>query len=298
APRQPVGRRQRAVIVEAHAVDQRAVARQAKQPRPGIAGLRLGGDRADLDEAEPDGEQRARTPGVLVEPGGEPEGPGQLAAERVHAERRVVRRQPAPHRALDPGQRHEDAQQRERQPVRALGRQPAQHEPVEQSVHGGESSRDVLRIVLDTGGAAWLVLSWRVADFVFATCLPGMETALKLDVARARPELRLAYSRPGLVTFKSTRAVAPDDTPGSVFARVWGRSVGAASDPATAALQLAPLGATRVHVFARETETAEGEPHSVGIASPQIAGAGAVARVPASPLAELLAPWQALGPGG
>jgi len=107
-----------------------------------------------------------------------------------------------------------------------------------------------------------------------------MEPALKLDVARARPELRFAFSRPGLVTFKSTRAVAPDDTPGSVFARVWGRSVGAASDPATAALQLAPLGATRVHVFARETEPDEGEPPAVAA------------------IAELLAPWQALGPGG
>jgi 23S rRNA (cytidine2498-2'-O)-methyltransferase len=111
-----------------------------------------------------------------------------------------------------------------------------------------------------------------VADFVFATCLPGVEPALKLEVARTRPELRFAFSRPGLVTFKSSRPVAPDDTPGSVFAHVWGRSVGAASDPATAALQLGALGATRVHVFTREPE-AEAE----GVD---------------------LAPWQALGPGG
>src|SRR2546428_233595 len=82
------------------------------------------------------------------------------------------------------------------------------------------------------GDTSARILSWRVADFAFATCLPGLEPALKLDVARARPELRLAYSRPGLVTFKSTRAVPPEDTPGSVFARVWGRSIGAASDPA------------------------------------------------------------------
>lgn len=95
-----------------------------------------------------------------------------------------------------------------------------------------------------------------MADFVFATCLPGLEPAIKLDVARTRPELRFAYSRPGLVTFKSARAVGPDDPPGSVFAHVWGRSIGAASDPATAALQLAALGATRVHVFAREPEAA------------------------------------------
>ena len=112
-----------------------------------------------------------------------------------------------------------------------------------------------------------------MADFVFATCLPGVEPAMKLDVARTRPELRFAYSRPGLVTFKSARAVPPDDTPGSVFAHVWGRSVGAASDPATAALQLASLGATRVHVFPRDPDAAPGAPVD-------------------------LSPWQVLGPGG
>ena len=90
-----------------------------------------------------------------------------------------------------------------------------------------------------------------VTDFAFATCLPGLEPALKLDVGRARPDLRFAYSRPGLVTFKTDGAIRPDDPPGSMFARVWGRSVG----PATledAARQLADLGTTRVHVFARE----------------------------------------------
>lgn len=106
-------------------------------------------------------------------------------------------------------------------------------------------------------------------DFAFATCLPGVEPAVKLEVARDRPELKFAYSRPGLVTFKSTRDVAPDDPPGSVFARVWGRSVGAASDPAAAGLQLAPSGATRVHPFARDPDAVLD-----------------------------LSAWQALGPGG
>jgi 23S rRNA (cytidine2498-2'-O)-methyltransferase len=109
-----------------------------------------------------------------------------------------------------------------------------------------------------------------VADFVFATCLPGVEPALKLDVARVRPELRFAYSRHGLVTFKSPRPVTADDRPGSVFAHVWGRSVGAARDPGEAAAQLAPLAPARVHVFAREPE---------------------------GPAVDLAA-WQALGPGG
>jgi len=94
-----------------------------------------------------------------------------------------------------------------------------------------------------------------VAEFAFATCLPGIESGLKLDVARARPELKFAYSRPGLVTFKSPRAVAPEDPPGSPFARVWGRSVGAADDPVVAASLLAPYAVDRAHVFAREAET-------------------------------------------
>lgn len=119
-----------------------------------------------------------------------------------------------------------------------------------------------------------------MADFAFATCLPGLEPALKLDVARARPELRFAYSRPGLVTFKSACAVAPDDPPGSVFAWVWGRSIGPlggpdGGDPADPAIraQLAALGASRVHAFLRDP----GDP------------SGDLAR---------LAAWQALGPGG
>ena len=93
-----------------------------------------------------------------------------------------------------------------------------------------------------------------MAEFVFATCLPGIESGLKLDVARARPELRFAYSRPGLVTFKSPRAVAPEDPPGTPFARVWGRSVGAADDPVVAASLLAPYAVDRVHVFARDAD--------------------------------------------
>lgn len=96
-----------------------------------------------------------------------------------------------------------------------------------------------------------------MAEFAFATCLPGMEPAVKREVARTRPDLRFAYSRPGLVTFKAVGALAPEDTPGSVFARVWGRSVGAAGDLASARAHLATIRADRVHVYAREPD---GEP--------------------------------------
>jgi 23S rRNA (cytidine2498-2'-O)-methyltransferase len=125
-----------------------------------------------------------------------------------------------------------------------------------------------------------------VADFVFATCLPGLEPALKLDLARARPELRLAYSRPGLVTFKSPRAVAPDDPPGSVFAWGWGQSIGPlGDDPADPALraQLAAVGVSRVHAFFRDLG------RDLGRDPGEPPGAVDLAR---------LAPWQALGPGG
>ncbi|MBA3463742.1 MAG: hypothetical protein H0T46_27545 [Deltaproteobacteria bacterium] len=85
-------------------------------------------------------------------------------------------------------------------------------------------------------------------DFAFASCLPGVEPAVKLEVARDRSDLAFAYSRPGLVTFKATREIAPDDSPGSVFARVWGRSLGkiegASSIPT----------ADCIHVFARDPD--------------------------------------------
>ncbi len=77
---------------------------------------------------------------------------------------------------------------------------------------------------------------------------------MKREVARTRPDLRFAYSRPGLVTFKAPGALAPEDSPGSVFARVWGRSVGAAGDLVTATAQLANVRADRVHVFARDPD--------------------------------------------
>src|SRR5262249_12823885 len=62
-----------------------AIARQPEEARQGGAGLWLGGNGADLDEAKPEGEDRADTLGVLVEAGGEAQGAGGIAAERVHA---------------------------------------------------------------------------------------------------------------------------------------------------------------------------------------------------------------------
>lgn len=98
-----------------------------------------------------------------------------------------------------------------------------------------------------------------MTQFAFATCLPGLEPVVKREVARVRPALRFAYSRPGLLTFKSDGAVGPDDVPASVFARVWGQSIGPATTPADAAKQIAALAPTRVHVFARDPDEAAPE---------------------------------------
>ena len=40
------------------------------------------------------------------------------------------------------------------------------------------------------------------AQFVFMTCMPGAESALKQEVARTESTWRLAFSRPGFLTFK------------------------------------------------------------------------------------------------
>ncbi len=93
-----------------------------------------------------------------------------------------------------------------------------------------------------------------MTDFAFATCLPGLEPALKREVARDRAELRFAYSRPGLITFKAAGVIDPDEVSPTGFAWVWGRSLGAARTPEEAAHQLGYLGAKRLHVFAREPE--------------------------------------------
>jgi 23S rRNA (cytidine2498-2'-O)-methyltransferase len=94
----------------------------------------------------------------------------------------------------------------------------------------------------------------QVTDFAFAICLPGLEPAVKRDVARGRAGLRFAYSRPGLVTFKADASITPDDPPGTAFARVWGRSLGPARTVEDAAHQLAYHGATRLHVFGRDPD--------------------------------------------
>lgn len=90
-----------------------------------------------------------------------------------------------------------------------------------------------------------------MSDFAFACCAPGMERALKSEAARVAPSWRLAFSRPGLCTFKAPTVDLEREL---IFARVWGRSLGRADDAAAAAALIEVAGVDRVHVFARDPE--------------------------------------------
>ncbi len=92
ARRQAPMQRVVAVIVEAEAVDDGPVGRQPEDARARIALLRQGRDRADLDEAEAEIEERVDHFAVLVEAGGEPERIGKVEIEHPAGEPRVGER--------------------------------------------------------------------------------------------------------------------------------------------------------------------------------------------------------------
>ena len=66
----------------------------------------------------------------------------------------------------------------------------------------------------------------KTSQFIFAVCQIGAEPALKQEVTRLHPELRFAYSRPGFVTFKSEKVLAPGFRLHSILARAYGLSFG------------------------------------------------------------------------
>ena len=70
--------------------------------------------------------------------------------------------------------------------------------------------------------------------FLFITCQVGAERAVKSELARTWPGFHFAFSRPGFLTFKlPTNHGLPDDFDlKSVFARVYGFSLGKVSDAA------------------------------------------------------------------
>ena len=74
---------------------ERALAREAEDARPRVAGLGLRGDRADLDEAEAERASPSNPVASLSKPAATPERAGELLPS-ADAQRRVARReQPA-----------------------------------------------------------------------------------------------------------------------------------------------------------------------------------------------------------
>jgi 23S rRNA (cytidine2498-2'-O)-methyltransferase len=67
-----------------------------------------------------------------------------------------------------------------------------------------------------------------ISEFLFVTCQVGAEKAVKRELARRWPAFRLAFSRPGFLTFKlpADHALADDFDLESVFARAYGFSLG------------------------------------------------------------------------
>lgn len=90
------------------------------------------------------------------------------------------------------------------------------------------------------------------ASFLFATCNPGWEAALKRErQARHGEALAPAFLRPGLVTWKvKDPAAPPDDEPPPVFAHVAGRSLGLAREPGELVRLVAEAGPGPWHLHA------------------------------------------------
>jgi 23S rRNA (cytidine2498-2'-O)-methyltransferase len=94
--------------------------------------------------------------------------------------------------------------------------------------------------------------SFLSSPHVFAACNAGSEKLLKADVASIHPELRPAFMRPQLVTWKSPAAM--HRPPRSLFARVAGLSLGVFEDAGqvAAALEGFREDPMHLHVFSRE----------------------------------------------
>jgi 23S rRNA (cytidine2498-2'-O)-methyltransferase len=81
------------------------------------------------------------------------------------------------------------------------------------------------------------------SQFIFMTCRAGAETALKQEVARAMPAWRVAYSRPGFVTFKCGDGKAVGDKELAQLHWTFAHSVG---------ISLGKLSGTELAEMARE----------------------------------------------
>jgi 23S rRNA (cytidine2498-2'-O)-methyltransferase len=122
-------------------------------------------------------------------------------------------------------------------------------------------------------------------QFLFITCQVGAESAVKLELARQWPAFRLAYSRPGFLTFKlpADHGLAEDFELRSVFARSYGFSIGklVESDDATLARRVWELWGQRplqrIHVWDRDATAAGQHGFEPGISPTAMATAQAIA---------------------
>jgi 23S rRNA (cytidine2498-2'-O)-methyltransferase len=98
------------------------------------------------------------------------------------------------------------------------------------------------------------------SPYLFAVCQAGAESALKGELASEHPALKLAFSRPGFVTFKAPAPLNSDVELRSVFAREYGLSFGPSGfvespgDLLRRAAELLPADdeLLALHVFERE----------------------------------------------
>src|SRR5262245_28919410 len=120
-------------------------------------------------------------------------------------------------------------------------------------------------------------MSHAASQFVFATCRVGAESALKREIAGSEPEWRVAFSRPGFVTFKLPAVDTIDEQQlgerSWTLARAHGFSLGKASGESLSELasevwRLAEgLSFADVHVWERDARTNDEDEYSV-VASP------------------------------
>ena len=142
---QPRGDGGRALVVEAHPVDQRAVGRRAgRGAARGLPGWGCAGDRADLDVVEAEHRHAVDGDGVLVEAGGQPEGAGHAPAQRLDL---AAPRSGAPVAAATSlrsgASRYGEPDPAEGQVVGLLGVHPREDGAEEEGVHAGRAFASV-----------------------------------------------------------------------------------------------------------------------------------------------------------
>jgi len=91
------------------------------------------------------------------------------------------------------------------------------------------------------------------SDWALAVCQPGAERWLKAELQRTRPDLHPGFQRPGIVTFRATRApFGADERPAAVYARAWAASAGPTPDVAAVLAVAHRVGARHLFLGPRD----------------------------------------------